>query len=175
MGKKTYTEEILKRSRKDSRLPSKDFGKSAYEMYCVPVGMYEKYKDDVLKLSLSFQKWFAPKDGRVVLERMDQLSDGEIAEKLGLDEDMVRKIRCMAEWDIPMEVWRNAAEFKRRHRLELPLGCPDRDIKGEPSQFDTSFKPRGVKNETRAKKAMSDLRQKRKIKFRRDILTSERR
>lgn len=35
-------------------------------------------------------------------------------------------------WDLPMEVLRNAAEFKRRRRRELPAGCPDRDIKDEP-------------------------------------------
>ena len=27
-----------------------------------------------------------------------------------------------------VEVWRNAAEFKRKHRLELPLGWTDRYI-----------------------------------------------
>jgi hypothetical protein len=133
MSKKSYTEEILQRSRKDSRFPQEEFGKTPYDMYCVPVDLYSKYKDDLLRLSLSYQKWVAPEDGGVVLERVDQLSDREIAEKLRLDEDTVRKIRCMAEWDIPIEVWRNAAEFKRRHRLEVPLGCPERDIKGEPS------------------------------------------
>jgi len=133
MSEKSYIDEVLDRSRKDSRLPDDEFGNSVYDMYCVPVDLYKKYKDEILRLSLSYQKWVAPEDGSVVLKRVDQLSDKEIAEKLDLDEDIVRKIRCMAEWDLPMEVWRNAAEFKRRHRLEKPLGCPDRDIKCEPS------------------------------------------
>ena len=74
----------------------------------------------------------AADDGGVLLERVDQLSDGELGERLGLEEDTVRKIRCMAEWDIPMEVLRNAAEFKRNRRRELPAGCPDREIRDEP-------------------------------------------
>ena len=133
MQKKTYTEEILERSRIDSRLPKEEFGKSPYDLYCVPVDLYRKYKDTILRLSLAYQKWIAPEDDSVLLKRVDQLSDKEIAEKLNLDEDTVRKIRCMAEWDLPMEVLRNSAEFKRKHRLEVPLGCSDRDIKSEPS------------------------------------------
>jgi hypothetical protein len=131
--KKTYAEEVLERSRKDSRLPSSEFGKTPYEMFCVPPEVYEKYKDDVMRLSLSFQQWTAPEDGGVILDKVNQLSDAEIAEKLNLPEDTVRKIRCMTEWDVPVEVWRNAAEFKRQRRLESPLGCTDRDIKNEPS------------------------------------------
>lgn len=42
------------------------------------------------------------------------------------------RIRCMAEWDIPVEFWRNAAEVKRRSR-ENPLGTPKRTIRTEPS------------------------------------------
>ncbi len=133
MSEESYTEEILERSRRDSRLAAEKFGQSAYDLYCVPVDLYQKYKDQILRLSLSYQKWVAEEDGNVVLNRVDQLTDEEIGARLGLDPDIVRRIRCMAEWDIPMEVWRNAAEFKRKHRLEKPLGCTDRDIKGEPS------------------------------------------
>lgn len=86
-----------------------------------------------MRLSLSFQQWVAPEDGGVLLDKVDMLSDLEIAERLKLDEDTVRKIRCMTEWDAPVEVWRNAAEFKRQRRLESPLGCTNRDIKNEPS------------------------------------------
>jgi hypothetical protein len=132
MSEKSYTDEILELSRKDSRLPQEEFGKDPYEMYCVPLGLYTKYKDVILKLSLSYQKWVTPEEGGVMLKRVDQLTDKEIAQRLNLDEDIVMKIRCMAEWDIPMEVWRNAAEFKRRHRLEKPMGGPERDIKSEP-------------------------------------------
>ena len=129
----SYLDEILERSRKDSRLPEEEFGKSPYDMYCVPPEVYEKYKDQVLRLCLTYQEWEAPSDGSVVLERVNQLSDREAAERLGIDAETVRKVRCMADWDIPIELWRNAAEFKRAHRLERPLGCTDRDIKGEPS------------------------------------------
>jgi len=87
---------------------------------------WEKQKEAV-------RVWVAPSDGGVLLERVDQLSDQEMAERLGLDEDTVRKIRCMAEFDVEPEVWRNAAEFKRMSRLERPLGGTDRTVKSEPS------------------------------------------
>jgi len=128
----TFAEEVLQRSREDSGLDDAEFGKDAYDMYCVPMDVYKRYKDDVLRLSLSYSKWVAPEDGSVLLERVNQLSDAELSARLDLDEDTVRRIRCMAEWDVPMEVLRNAAEFKRRRRRELPAGCPDRDIKDEP-------------------------------------------
>ena len=128
----TFAAEVLERSRKDSGLEESEFGKTPFDMYCVPLELYKKYKDDVLRLSLSYSKWIASEDDGVLLERVNQLSDAELSERLGLDEDSVRKIRCMAEWDLPMEVLRNAAEFKRRRRRELPAGCPDRDIKDEP-------------------------------------------
>jgi len=129
----TYAEEILERSRKDSGLDDSKFDQSPYDMYCAPQELYEKYKDDVLRLSLSFSRWVAPEDRSVLLDRVNQLNDTELGERLGIDEDLVRRIRCMAEWDLPMEAWRNAAEFKRRRRRELPAGCPDRDIRDEPS------------------------------------------
>ncbi len=128
----SYLDEVLERSRLDSRLPEEEFGKSPYDMYCVPLEVYETYKDQVLRLCLTYQEWEAPSNGSVVLERVNQLSDREAAERLGIDAETVRKVRCMADWDIPVELWRNAAEFKRAHRLERPLGCSDRDIKGEP-------------------------------------------
>jgi hypothetical protein len=129
----SYAAEILERSRQDSGLEESEFGKTSYDMYCVPTEIYEKYKDDVLRLSLSYSKWVASEDGGVLLERVNQLSDAELAEQLDIDEDTVRRIRCMAEWDLPMEVLRNAAEFKRRRRRELPAGSPNRDIRDEPS------------------------------------------
>jgi len=133
MDEKSYTEEILERSRKDSGLPPDQWGRNTYDQYCVPVELYERYKDKILRLSLSYQEWVAPDDGSPILERVNQLTDAEIAKKIDLDEDTVRKIRCMAEWDIPMEFFTNAAEFKLNHRLKMPLGCTQRDIKNEPS------------------------------------------
>jgi hypothetical protein len=131
--KPTFAAEVLERSRIDSGLDESEFGKTPYDMYCVPLELYKKHKDEVLRLSLSYSKWVAPEEGGVLLERVNQLSDAELSERIGLDEDSVRKIRCMAEWDLPMEVLRNAAVFKRRRRRELPGGCPDRDIIDEPS------------------------------------------
>lgn len=128
----SFVAEVLERSRQDSGLEESEFGKTPYDMYCVPLEVYRKYKDEVLRLSLSYSKWVASQDGGVLLERVDQLSDAELSERLDLDEDTVRRIRCMAEWDLPMEVLRNAAEFKRRRRRELPAGSPRRDIRDEP-------------------------------------------
>lgn len=80
--------------------------------------VYRRYKDEVLKLSNSFQ-------------RIGQrgLSDREIAERLGLDERTVTEIRCVAERDVyPLEEWEKAIEFKRKACLEwsaLALKRPD--------------------------------------------------
>jgi len=133
MSQQSYTDEIIERSRRDSRLSAESFGQDVYDMYCVPVKVYERYKDQILRLSLSYQRWVAAEDSGVLLKAVDQLSDKQIAERLGLDGEVVRRIRCMAEWDLPLEVWRNAAEFKRQSRLERPLGSPRRDVKTEPS------------------------------------------
>ena len=128
----TFVAEVLERSRRDSGLAESEFGKSPYDMYCVPPEVYREHKDEVLRLSLSFSRWVAPEDGGVLLERVDQLTDAELGERLNLEEDIVRRIRCMAEWDLPMEVFRNAAEFKRRRRRDMPAGAPRRDIPDEP-------------------------------------------
>lgn len=80
--------------------------------------VYRRYKDEVLKLSNSFQRI-----GRC------GLSDREIAERLGLDERTVTEIRCVAERDVyPLEEWEKAIEFKRKACLEwsaLALKRPD--------------------------------------------------
>ena len=78
MSEKSYTDDILERSRRDSRLAEEQFGQSVYDLYCVPVELYQKHKDQVLRLSLSYQKWVAPEDGGVILDRVDQLTDEEI-------------------------------------------------------------------------------------------------
>ena len=66
--------------------------------------MYRRYKDEVLRLSNSFQ-------------RIDRrcLSDAEIAAKLGLSERVVTEIRCVAERDCySLDEWEKAIEFKDR-------------------------------------------------------------
>ena len=80
--------------------------------------VYARHKDDVLRLSNSFQ----------TIERRG-LSDREIAERLGLDERTVTEIRCVAERDCySLEEWEKAIEFKRKATLEwsaLALKRPD--------------------------------------------------
>ena len=87
-------------------------------MFRLDPEVYRRHRDDVLRLSNSFQ-------------RIDQrgLSDREIAERLGLDERTVTEIRCVAERDVyPLDEWDRAIEFKRRAALEwaaLALKRPD--------------------------------------------------
>ncbi len=79
---------------------------------------YKKYKDEVLRLCNSFQE--IGKRG---------LSDKEIAERLGLDEQTVTEIRCVAERDVyPLDEWQEAIEFKRKAAkdwLSLVLKRPE--------------------------------------------------
>lgn len=80
--------------------------------------VYRRYKDQVLELCNSFQR----------IDRRG-LSDAEIAGRLGLDEQTVTEIRCVAERDVyPLEEWEKAIEFKRRAAREwaaLALKRPD--------------------------------------------------
>jgi hypothetical protein len=80
--------------------------------------VYARHKDEVLRLSNSFQ----------TIERRG-LSDREIAERLGLDERTVTEIRVVAERDCyPLEEWERAIEFKRKACAEwsaLALKRPD--------------------------------------------------
>jgi hypothetical protein len=80
--------------------------------------LYARHKDEVLRLSNSFQ----------TIERRG-LSDREIAERLGLDERTVTEIRVVAERDCyPLDEWERAIEFKRRACAEwsaLALKRPD--------------------------------------------------
>ena len=73
--------------------------------------VYSQYKDEVLRLSNSFQvniHEHLPAD-----RRQRGLSDQEIAAKLGLEERVVREIRVVAERDYyPIDEWEKAIEFK---------------------------------------------------------------
>ena len=73
--------------------------------------VYSQYKDEVLRLSNSFQvniHEHLPAD-----KRQRGLSDQEIATKLGLEERVVREIRVVAERDYyPIDEWEKAIEFK---------------------------------------------------------------
>ena len=72
---------------------------------------YRKHKDEVLRLSNSIQinihEHFSAD------ERQGGLSDRQIAEKMGLEERVVREIRVVAERDYyPIDEWQRAIEFK---------------------------------------------------------------
>ena len=72
---------------------------------------YERHRDEVLRLSNSFQvnihEQLPPG------ERRRGLSDREIGERLGLEERLVREIRVVAERDFyDLDEWEKAIEFK---------------------------------------------------------------
>ena len=81
--------------------------------YFVDPDIYKKYKDEVLELSHGIQVNFQehlPAD-----KRQPGLSDKQIAEKLGLEEKVVREIRCVAERDrYPLDEFEEAIRFKDR-------------------------------------------------------------
>jgi hypothetical protein len=73
-------------------------------MFNLDPELYRRHKDEVLRLSNSFQR---------IGTR--GLSDREIAERLDLEEAVVTEIRCVAERDLyPLEEWDHAIDFKRR-------------------------------------------------------------
>lgn len=73
--------------------------------------VYRKYKDKVLELSDSIQVNI---NEHLPLEkRKGCLSDKQIAERLGLEERVVREIRVVAERDFyPIDEWEEALRFK---------------------------------------------------------------
>ncbi|GIX47354.1 MAG: hypothetical protein KatS3mg131_1565 [Candidatus Tectimicrobiota bacterium] len=82
-------------------------------MFFVDPETYKKYKDEVLRLSNAFQvnvQEHLPPE-----KRQRGLSDKEIAERLGLEERVVREIRVVAERDVyPLAEWEQAIAFKDR-------------------------------------------------------------
>ena len=75
--------------------------------------IYKKYKDQVLEMSQSIQvnyvEHLAPE------KRTPGFSDKQIAEKLGLDERIVREIRCVGEREFyDVEEWEKATTFKEQ-------------------------------------------------------------
>ena len=72
---------------------------------------YRRYKDEVLRLSdsiqIDFNEHLPPE------KRRRGLSDREIAEKLSLEERVVREIRVVGERDYyDLDEWQRAIEFK---------------------------------------------------------------
>jgi len=79
--------------------------------YFVDPETYKKYRDDVMQYSQSVQinyQEFLPEE-----KRKPGLSDKQIAEKLGLEERLVREIRVVAERDTySIDEWEKALLFK---------------------------------------------------------------
>jgi ribosome-binding protein aMBF1 (putative translation factor) len=90
--------------------------------YFVDPETYNKYKDEILELSHAVQVNFQehlPAD-----KRQPGLSDKQIAEKLGLDLQVVREIRCVAERDkYPIDEFEAAIRFKEK-------ACRDYSVRG---------------------------------------------
>jgi ribosome-binding protein aMBF1 (putative translation factor) len=81
--------------------------------YFVDPDVYRQYKDRVLEMSqaiqINYPEHLPPE------RRKPGFSDRQIAEKLGLEERVVREIRCVAEREYyPVEEWERALEFKDR-------------------------------------------------------------
>ena len=79
--------------------------------YFVDPKTYQKYKDKVLELShavqINFQEQL-PAD-----QRQPGFTDSQIAERLGIEERVVREIRCVAERDkYPIDEFEAAIRFK---------------------------------------------------------------
>lgn len=73
--------------------------------------MYNKYKQQVLDMSLAVQYYIGLEQQR----ESSCLSDGEIAERLGLSAPEVSEIRTIAENDLmPADTWMKSDEEKRR-------------------------------------------------------------
>lgn len=90
--------------------------------YFVDPKTYKQYKDEVLDLSHAVQVNFQeqlPAD-----KRQPGLSDRQIAEKLGLDEYVVREIRCVGERDkYSLDEFEEAIRFKEK-------ACREYSVKG---------------------------------------------
>lgn len=81
--------------------------------YFVDPELYRKYKDQVLSMSQAIQINYP--EHLPPAMRQPGFSDRQIAEKLGIEERVVREIRCVAEREYyPVDEWERALEFKDR-------------------------------------------------------------
>ena len=81
--------------------------------YFVDPETYKKYKDQVLELSHAVQVNF--QEQLPAEKRKPGFSDKQIAEKLGLEERVVREIRCVAERDkYSLDEFEEAMRFKEQ-------------------------------------------------------------
>jgi len=90
--------------------------------YFVDPKTYKKYKDRVLELSHAVQINF--QEHLPAGNRQPALSDKQIAQRLGIEEHVVREIRCVAERDkYPIDEFEAAIHFKDK-------ACRDYAAKG---------------------------------------------
>ena len=81
--------------------------------YFVDPETYNKYKDEILEMSHAVQINF--QEHLPVEKRRPGFSDKQIAEKLGLELQVVREIRCVAERDkYPLDEFEEAIRFKEK-------------------------------------------------------------
>ena len=79
--------------------------------FFVDTKTYNKHKDAVLALSQSIQINYV--EHLPPEKRQPGFTDAQIGEKLGLDERVVREIRCVGEREYyPIDEWERAIEFK---------------------------------------------------------------
>ena len=73
--------------------------------------LYNKYKQQVLDMSLAVQNYIGLEQQR----ESSCLTDAEIAQKLGLSAEDVREIRTIAQNDLmPADTWMKSDREKRR-------------------------------------------------------------
>ncbi len=79
--------------------------------YFVDPKTYRQYKDEIIKLSHAIQ--INAHEHLPAEQRQSGLSDNEIAKRLGIEERVVREIRCVAERDkYPIDEFEAAIRFK---------------------------------------------------------------
>jgi hypothetical protein len=92
-------------------LPDEKIGDVRMGGFFIDPETYKQYKDEILRLSNSFQT--NVQEHLPAGQRQRGLSDSEIAARLDLEERVVREIRVVAERDYyPLDEWERAIEFK---------------------------------------------------------------
>ena len=115
---------------------------STMGFYFVDPQTYEKYKDEVLALSHAVQINF--QEQLPAEQRRPGFSDKQIAEKLKLEEKVVREIRCVAERDkYPLDEFEEAIRFKEK-------ACRDYSVKGMSAVMEKYVKESKNKTDNKA-------------------------
>ena len=89
--------------------------------YFVDPQTYEQYKDEVIELSHAVQ--INAQEHLPAGQRQSGLSDSQIAQRLGIEEHVVREIRCVAERDkYPIDEFEAAIRFKEKACRDYAAG-----------------------------------------------------